>query len=60
MESFGGGIILWGLKLQFIPITGFKFFLGWLESWKAIHNTMQVLGNNQNFLHIITYHDDGV
>jgi hypothetical protein len=60
MESYGGGIILWGLKSQFVPITGFELFLGWFESFKSRQNTMQVQGNNQNVLQIITSHADEV
>jgi hypothetical protein len=60
MEGSGRGIILWGLKRQFIPFTGFKFFLGWFESLKTRHTTMQFQGNNQNVIHIVASHADGV
>jgi hypothetical protein len=60
MKGFGRGFILWGLIRQFIPLTGFKFFLGWFESWKTRHITMKIQGNNQNIIQIVTSHDDGV
>jgi hypothetical protein len=60
MESLGGGIILWGLKCQFIPVTGLNFLLIWLKRCKTKHNTMQIEENNQNIIHIITSHADGV
>jgi hypothetical protein len=47
-------------QTSIIPLTGFKFFSGWFESWKEIHNTVQVQGNNQNVFHVVTSHADGV
>jgi hypothetical protein len=55
-----GHSLLRTLKGQLIPITGIRLLLGWFESWKTRHNTIQFQRNNQNFLHIITSHDESV
>jgi hypothetical protein len=60
MEGYDKEIAFWGLKHQLIPLPGFKLVLGWFEIWKAMHNTMQAQWNNQDVIHIVPSHADGV